>query len=69
MIRMDGMRFSSRVVKSRQTKKDTFFSIKTLLMIECLAVVYAALMLTVLPGAPQHKYAQHNYQLAMKSTH
>ncbi len=68
MIRMGEMRLFSRVVKSRQTKKDKFFSFKTIFMIECLAFVYAAFVLTVMPGASEQKFAKQNYQLAMKSS-
>ncbi|NBS35042.1 MAG: hypothetical protein EBS82_04240 [Methylocystaceae bacterium] len=68
MIRMGGMRLFSRVVKSRQAKKDKFFRFKTIFMIECLAFVYAAFVLTVMPGASEQKFAQQNYQLAMKSS-
>jgi len=68
MIRTGGMRLFSRVVKSRQAKKDKFFRFKTIFMIECLAFVYAAFVLTVMPGASEQKFAQQNYQLAMKSS-
>lgn len=68
MIRMGVMRLFSRVIKSRQSKKDKFFSLKTLVMIECLAFVYAAFVLAVMPGASDQKFAQKNFQLAMKST-
>ena len=68
MIRMGEMRLFSRVVKSRQTKIDKFFSFKTIFMIECLAFVYAAFVLTLMPGAAEQKFAKQNYQLAMKSS-
>ena len=55
---MGEMRLFSRVVKSRQTKKDKFFSFKTIFMIECLAFVYAAFVLTIMPGASEQKFAK-----------
>lgn len=67
LIRMGRMRLFSRVVKSRQAKKDKFFKLKTIFMIECFAFVYAAFVLTVMPGASEQKFAQQNYQLALKS--
>ena len=56
-------------IRKRNLKKDKFFNLKTIVVIECIAFIYAAVILAVIPSPSEQKlakYANNQITLALR---